>query len=209
MCTRFLLVFLCTIACFAEDWEVGAFGGYGWYRNASVYSPAGKAQAGIRDRFVAGAVLTNDTYEHFSGEVRYVYQDGDPFLSAGGIRENIQGQSHTFVYDFLVQMNNRESRVRPYFAAGIGAKLFRISGPPLAAQPLESIATLATRDDVRPVISVGPGVKVRVSQRLIVRLDFRDYITPFPSTLIKPAPFATGRGLLQQFTPMLGIGYWF
>ena len=209
VCARILIVLLCTSACYAEDWEIGAALGYGWYHNGTVFAPAGTAQAGIRNRFVAGAVLSNDAYPHLSGEVRYVYHDGDPFLSSGGVKENQQGQSHTFVYDLLFQVNDREHKIRPYLAAGAGAKLFRISGPPLRTQPLSDIATLSTSDDIRLVVSLGAGVKYRAARHVIVRFDFRDYISPFPSTLIQPAPFATGRGLLHQFTPTFGLSYSF
>jgi hypothetical protein len=208
--TRTLLVLICTTVCFAqEQWEAGAFAGYGWYRNGTVVAPAGNAQAGFRNRFTVGAVFCENLYEHVSGEVRYVFHDGDPFLAAGGIKENIQGQSHTFVYDFLVHVRDREQKVRPYAAAGMGAKLFRVSGPPLETQPLSNIAILTTRDDVRWVVSLGGGVKVRAAPHIIVRFDFRDYINPFPSTLILPASFATGRGIFHQFTPMVGVDYSF
>jgi hypothetical protein len=42
-----------------------------------------------------------------------------------------------------------------------------------------------------------------------VRLDFRDYITPFPKQVIAPARFATARGFLHMFTPLLGVGFAF
>jgi predicted acetylornithine/succinylornithine family transaminase len=42
-----------------------------------------------------------------------------------------------------------------------------------------------------------------------VRLDFRDYITPFPKNVITPTRFATARGFLHMFTPLLGVGFAF
>jgi hypothetical protein len=200
-----------TTACFAQnrEWELGGFAGYGWYRNARVFSDAGTADAGVRNRFVAGAVFTQDAYEHFSGEIRYVYHDGDPFISYGGTRQNVQGQSHTIVYDLLVHAFGREGRVRPYIAAGAGAKVYRVSGPLPAAQPLSAIASFTAETDVRPVISLGGGVKFNLGGGATLRAEFRDYFTPFPSSLIQPAPYATGRGFLHQFTPMLGLGYSF
>ncbi|HWQ52990.1 MAG TPA: hypothetical protein VN442_04850 [Bryobacteraceae bacterium] len=211
MWTRILAVSLLTVsASLAQDtWQLGALAGYGFYRNVRVFSPEGRAQTGIRDRFVAGAVLTEDLYEHLSGEVRYIYQDGDPFLMARGIRQNIQGQSHTFHYDFLIHLRDRDQRVRPYVAVGAGAKLYRVSGSPQISQPLGEIATLTTEDDWRPLISVGGGVKLRVQERVTVSVDFRDYITTFPKRLIAPVPFGTARGLFQQFTPTVGLSYSF
>ena len=84
--------------------------GYGAYRNGSIFSPGGDATAGIRNRFAVGAVLCEDHFEHFSGEIRYEYQDGHPFLSSGAISKDIQGQSHTFTYDVLFHLKPRASR---------------------------------------------------------------------------------------------------
>lgn len=208
---RIAAVCFCTAAaCAAEgEWEAGAVAGYGFYRDATVFAPAGRARAGIRDRFAAGAVLAENMYEHLSGEVRYTYQDGDPFIAARGVRLNVQGQSHTFHYDVLVHLRGRRHMLRPYVSAGAGAKLYRVSGPPLMEQPLGDIAVLTTRDDWRPVVALGGGVKLRAHRRLVVSFDFRHFITPFPSRLIEPAPFATPRGLFQQFTPMVGMSYSF
>jgi hypothetical protein len=75
---------VCGTACQAQRWETGVAGGYGFYRSASIYAPAGKATAGVQDRFVIGATLGDDMYERVSGELRYTYQDGDPFLKARG-----------------------------------------------------------------------------------------------------------------------------
>jgi len=191
------------------EWELGAAGGYGFYRNASVYAAAGKATAGVRSRFVLSAVLSEESFERIGGELRYTYQDGDPFLESGGARADLQGQSHALHYDVLVHFRRREARLRPYFAAGMGAKLFVVTGPPNPGAPLGGIATLSTRDDLRWLATAGFGVKWYARRGLCVRVDFRDYVTPFPKKLIAPAALATPRGYLQQFTPMVGVSYVF
>ena len=88
-------------------------------------SPGGDATAGIRNRFAAGAVLCEDLYEHFSGEIRYQYQDGHPFLSSGAVSKDIQGQSHTLTYDALFQIKRRSSKIRPFIAAGVGGEVLQ------------------------------------------------------------------------------------
>src|SRR4051794_9566262 len=85
----------------AQQYELGATIGYGIYRTGSIYAPGGKAEAGIRNRFAAGAVFSEDMHSHVSGEIRYLFHDGHPFLSAGGVKSDIQGQSHTFTYELL------------------------------------------------------------------------------------------------------------
>lgn len=192
-----------------STWEVGANIGYGWYRNGTIFAPGGTATAGIRNRFAAGAVLCEDLYEHFSGEFRYEYQDGHPFLSSGGTAKDIQGQSHTFTYDLLIHLKGRSHKIRPYFAAGGGGKEYVIAGPAPSPQPLPTIATLSPVDEWHFVASLGFGVKVRLQKHLLVRGDFRDYMTTFPKGELTPAATGTARGIFQQFTPMFGVDYVF
>jgi len=86
-------------ACSAQEWEIGGAAGYGIYHNGHVYGPnMTSVQAGIQNRFVVSAVATDHAYDHFSGELRYTYHDGDPFLAAGGVQTNRQGQSHALHY---------------------------------------------------------------------------------------------------------------
>ena len=59
------------------------------------------------------------------------------------------------------------------------------------------------------VVDVGVGFKYRLRNHVMVRGDFRDYITPFPKNLFVPVKGGTDRGLFQQFTPTFGLGYWF
>lgn len=208
---RHLLLLVCVApaAPVAAQWEIGGAAGFGAYRKASVYAPAGKAAAGVRNRFTLSAFLAENRYERLSGEFRYTYQDGDPFLEAGGLRANIQGQSHAFHYDALFQFRGRGARVRPYFAAGAGAKQYVVTGPENPSQPLGRIALLTAAEEWKPLLSAGAGVRVRLTEHVALRLDFRDYATPFPKKVIAPAPGATARGLFQQFTPMAGFSYGF
>jgi len=208
------LPILCGIAlagvCFAQpEYEIGGLFGYGLYRDVRVNGAGAEATAGIRNRFVAGAVVCEDLYEHISGEVRYLYHDGDPFLSAGGVRGNIQGQSHTFSYDLLFHVRPRDERFRPYVAAGAGAKYYRTTGPAPEPQPVPQIASLIHTSDWKLAIDLGVGVKYRWRRNVVVRAEFRDYITPFPKKIFVPAANGTDRGLFQQFTPMVGVSYSF
>jgi len=199
----------CAASCGAQSAEIGIAAGYGDYRNGSVLSADGTAKAGFKNRFVVSAAITEDQSDHISGEFRYLYQDGDPFLRAGGVETRLQGQSHAFSYDVLVHFKPRRSRIRPYVTAGVGAKLYIIRGPGNPDQPLTDIATLTTRDDPKLLVVGGAGVKIRVQPHTTVRVDFLDYMTPFPKTQIQPAPGATPRGIFHQFTPMVGISYVF
>jgi hypothetical protein len=94
-------------------------------------------------------------------------------------------------------------------ALGIGAKLYRVTGPANPNQALSSIGRLASQDEIKPLVTAGGGVRFRLHQNLIFRLDFRDYVTPFPKDVIQPALLGTARGIFHQFTPMLGVGMLF
>ncbi len=193
----------------AQQWELSGLIGYGIYRDVSINSAFGTATAGIRNRFVAGAILGEDLFNHLSGEIRYMYQDGDPFISLGNQRGNIQGQSHSFQYDLLFNPRDREEHLRPYISAGIGGKYYRTTGAEPFPQPLPQIATLVQTNQWTVLYAVGAGLKYRFHKHVIVRVDFRDEITPFPKHLWVPTGNATDRGIFNQFTPTAGVGYLF
>jgi opacity protein-like surface antigen len=190
------------------QWEAGAILGYGWYRNARISTPESNVGAGVRSRFVAGAILADQPHEYLAGELRYLFHDGDPFFETGGARANIQGQSHTLTYELLIHLIHSEARIRPFVAAGAGAKGYIVSGPAPIAVAL-AVATLQAHDVWKLVWTLGGGVKFRLHPNLSARIEFRDYITTFPRTLIVPAPGNSARGLFQQLTPSFGLSYVF
>jgi hypothetical protein len=198
-----------SLLCCGQNWELGAGGGYGFYHNGTIYAPAGTVTAGIRNRFAMTSWLTEDMYQNLSGEFRYTYQDGDPFLQRGSVQTNIQGQSHAFHYDLLFHLHPRESRFRPYFAAGLGVKQYVVSGPASPSQPFASVAQLVSTDDTVFLTVFGAGFMYRWRPRIVLRVDFRDYITKFPKKIIPAAPNGTPRGIFQQFTPTIGLAYAF
>jgi hypothetical protein len=189
----------------AQPFEFGGAFGYGVYRNGTIFGPGSTIEAGIRNRFAAGAVFGEDLYEYLSGEIRYVYHDGHPFLQSGSGKVDIQGQSHTFTYDLLFHFQPRERRLRFFVAGGAGVKGYVIAGPAPSAQPFATIGRLTTRDEWKFVADVGGGFKYTLHKHLLARVDFRDYFTTFPKRQIAPAANNTARGIFQQFTPMAGL----
>jgi Outer membrane protein beta-barrel domain len=196
-------------AAWAQEYEFGGIFGYGFYRDATVFSPNGDATAGIRNRFAAGVVVGQNLYEYISGEVRYLYQDGDPFVTSGPVRGNVNGQSHAFDYSLLFHARPREAKLQPFFELGAGAKYYRVNGPAPQPQPLPNVVTLTSESQWRFLTTVGVGVKYRWKEHVLLRADFRDYITPFPKSIFVQAQGGTDRGLFEQFTPSVGISYLF
>ena len=192
----------------AQNWEFGAAAGYGVYHDATISTGAGSAQAGMENDIAASAVVCEDRFDHFSGEMRYLYQSGHPFLSQSGTKAEMNGESHAFVYDGLFHFRKRESSWRPYVALGIGIKGY-IGGPTPAAQPLSKEAGLTATDQWLVVGSAGAGIKFKLQRHVVLRFDVRDYISPVPKKQIHPAPGASVSAVLQQITPMAGISYMF
>ncbi len=203
----FLVVAACSAAA-AQQWTVGASAGFGNYGYSGVYSPAGHAKAGIGPRWGFALFLDEDKYEHFGGEFRYFFQEGDTELKVGGSKTARDAESHTWHYDVMAYAFHKEARLRPYAALGAGAKWYRVkeNSP---GQPFANYAILAYANDVQPVISGGGGVKYRLSRQAIVRGDFREYTGPFPEKLVIPAPGGRIRGWLHDFVPSFGFGYSF
>jgi hypothetical protein len=192
-------------ACLAQNWEIGGGAGYGWYHNGSIISTAGTATAGIRNRFAATAVAGEDAFEHFAGEIRYVYHDGDTFLQNSTAKGTVQAQSHSLTYDVLVHWKPRQDRIRPFLAAGVGGKYYETTGPAPVPQPLPRIAVLTTQNQWMALFDFGGGIKFRLNDHVLIRGDLRDYITTFPTNLFLTVPNATSRGIFHQVTPLLGI----
>ena len=206
---KLVVVILFAGAAFGQQYEIGANVGYGFYRNGTIYSASETAQAGIRNRFAAGIILGDEFSNYVSAEFRYLYQDGHPFLQAPGVKSDIQGQSDALTVELLFHFKTREHRWRPFLAAGSGAKEYIIAGPEPFPQPIPQIASLTANDVWKVVFSVGGGVKLRLLPHMLLRAEFRDYLTTFPRQQIVPALHNTARGVFEQFTPLFGVSYTF
>ncbi|HWQ53133.1 MAG TPA: outer membrane beta-barrel protein [Bryobacteraceae bacterium] len=204
--TKLTLTALLAIgSCAAQSWEFGGFGGYSIYRNGNLTTASGEGSAGFRHGVAFGAVLGNDLYRYVGGEFRYTFIDNSMKLDFGGQQARMGGESHAFHYDFLVHAAPRGSVVRPFIAAGAGGKFYRGTGEEVAVQPLMQYAVLTHTSEWQPLLSVGAGVKVRVSHNVQVRFEVRDYATPFPKALITPMRGSTVGGWLHNFVPMAGV----
>jgi hypothetical protein len=197
--------------CLAQEWEVGAAGGYGWYDNTSILNPALglSASAGFHAGAAAGAFFGQNMYEYLGGELRYLYLWGSPQLQFQNTRATIHGDTNLVVYDFLFHLKSRDSKVRPFFAAGAGIKVFSGNSALFFTQPLQEFAVLQTERQVEPAVSVGGGIKFAVAKHVLVRADFRAYMSPLPDRLFATPRFNDIRGWVFNFVPQVGLGYTF
>lgn len=193
----------------AQSWEVGVVAGGGFYTKATATSPAGSADVGFKSGPVVGAIIGNDTSNRVGGELRYEWQPGDLRVDGEGQSATLKGESHNIHYDFLVYFAGKDSAIRPFVALGGGVKIFRGTGDEVAFQPLNRIALLTKTTETKGMGSVGAGIKVKISPRLRLRLEARDFITPFPKQVIAPSIDASIGDWLHDFVVMGGLTFVF
>jgi hypothetical protein len=206
---RATVVFLTAAAgAFAQQWEVGGNVGGSFVPGVSVSGPMGSATTGFQTGIAGGAWLGQTISRRIGGEVRYSFLQSNLKLSGGGASTTFSGQSHALHYDVLIHMTQRkESRAQAFVAVGGGMKVFRGTGKEAAFQPLSQFAYLTKTQEVKPMVSVGGGVKCKLAPRVNLRVEVRDFLTPFPKDVITPAPGAKIGSLLHNIVPMVGISY--
>jgi len=193
----------------AAEWEIGGAGGVGVYHSASVTNATGSADLGFATAAAGCVVIGENLYEHISGEFRWTYRVDDLKLKSGGQEATMDGRSHALHYDFLFQAGHRESKIRPFAAAGAGIKVYQGVGKEKPFQPLSSFALLTKTDQWEPLISFGGGAKFLVSNHVMLRVDVRDYVTPTPDRLFTPVAGAKIKGWLHDFVPLFGVSFVF
>jgi hypothetical protein len=197
-------------ACFAQQWEVGGFGGGAFLKGLTATNSAGAtAKAGFETGAAFGGYFGQNLYKHLSGEVHYTFMQSNLQLTSGGTKATFAGNSHAVHYDLVYHTGDHKSRAQFFVAAGGGLRVFRGTGAETAYQALNTFALLTKTQELKPMGSVGGGVKVRLAKRLNLRLEVRDYITAFPKEVIAPAPGAKISGFLNQIVPMVGLSYEF
>jgi hypothetical protein len=191
----------------AQEWEMGGMVGYGYSLDLTAKNATGSADTGFKPNYAWGAFVGNNMHRRLGGEVRYVFRKSDLKVDAGGEEATMRGHSHTILYDLLFHAADRDEKVRPFLAAGGGARIFRGTGVEHAFQPGNQFVLLTKTQEILPVLSIGGGVKVRLSDKFMFRAEVRDYLTPLPQKLLAPAPGAQISGWLHDFVPTIGIAY--
>jgi opacity protein-like surface antigen len=206
----FLILAALTPAAFAQTWEVGVGAGGSFLTSETITNPAGNADAGRVPGLAVSAWLDNNIGSGlFGGELRYDHENGDLKLSSNGTTVKFGSQSNAIHYDVVVNFAPSESAVRPFIEGGAGVKWYSGTGNEQVYQPLSNIAVFSDVRDLRPLVSVGAGVKFNIAKSVLLRLEIHDYLTPFPTQLIAPVPGSSVGGWLNDFVVQAGIGYAF
>jgi hypothetical protein len=205
-----LLLLLAFISgAFAQQREVGFLGGGGFLNGLTVQGAAAPVTAGFSPGPIAGFLVGQDLYSHWSGEIRYFFEVRDARLRSNTTQTGFSGQAHALHYDIVFHPRPRQNRVRTYFAVGGGIKVFRGTGAETAYRPLMQYAYLTQTQEMKAMLTVGGGLKFRLRGRMIGRIDLRDQVTRFPRKIITPAPGMTLQGWLHDFVPTVGVSWTF
>ncbi len=196
------IIFACGLAAgaaSAQEWEIGAIGGYGFAPDLTVKGPAGTANTGFNNGFAIGVYGGN--------EARYLYRQSDLKLSSGGTSVNFGGSSQLVTADFLVHFRPRESKIRPFILFGGGVNVLHGTGAESASQPLARFAALTHTSETLGVGEAGAGVKYYLSRSVGLRFEVRDYISPAPSKVIAVFPGASISGIVNDIVATASVSY--
>jgi hypothetical protein len=193
----------------AQQWEFGGIGGGGFWNTVGVAGAAGSATAGFQTGAAFGAFVGHNTYSHVGGELRYAYLQSNLQLASGGSTVHFAGMSHVVHYDVILRAGRRGSHAQFFAALGGGMKIFRGTGAEAAYQPLSQFGYFTKTQVLKPMASVGGGMKYFLTRKVCLRTEVHDYITAFPTELIAPAPGTKYGSILHDLVPMAGISYEF
>ena len=208
----FIASFSFSPAALAQKWEVGGGAGGSFFTSNMEFGVKNAVASGdvsLANAIAASFWLANNSSHLLGGELRYDYENTNLRVKSAGTSATFGGDTHAFHYDFLLHFTPQGSRIRPYVSAGGGVKLYRGTGKERAFQPLSSLALLTKTSEVKPLVSVGVGIKFAVSRAFQVRIEVRDALTPFPKTVIAPAQGSKIGGWLQDFVAMAGLSLTF
>ena len=197
-------------ASFAQKWEFGGAGGGGFLSNVDVSGGAGAASAtaGFQTGAAFGGYVGFSQYKHIGGEIRYDYLQSNLSLKSGGTEATFSGVAHAVHYDLIFKTARNSGKVQLFAAVGGGVKVFRGTGKEAPYQPLEQYGLFTKTQALKPMASVGGGVKFALSKKVFLRTEFRDYITAFPAEIITPPSSSVKYGkILHDFVPMVGLGF--
>ncbi len=189
-----------------QGWEAGGVAGLGYTPGRTASSPAGAAEAGLARAAAFGVYLSQDVSERLGGELRYLFRSGDLKANRNGTSAAFGGETHLVHYDLLIYASGRRAKARLYFGAGGGVRVTRGTGREAAYQPLMECVLLTRGRQAQPAASLTAGVKFPVS-KAIVRLELRQYLSPFPTKVIAPAAGAKIDGWLHDIVPLVSVGW--
>jgi hypothetical protein len=190
-------------------WEVGVVGGGSFFTQKTLTNGSSSANAGFDSGYTIGTWLGNNLYDRLGGELRYGYAQNDAKLESGSTKVLFGSRAHTIGYNVLLYTAGRDAKLRGYVLAGAGLRHYEATGQEVTYQQLNNVALLTRTTGYSAVLSIGGGVRFKVGEHGVMRVEFVDYLSPFPDRIITPRPNTQGKGWLNNFVPMVGLAYTF
>jgi len=207
-----LLLVACLLAtgARAQEFEIGAATGIGFAWGLRAEGAAGAtAKPGIKPGATAGFYFSDNMYSRVSGELRYLYRGGAFQVKREGTSASLAGHSHLFHYDLLYHMQQNLGRFRPFVAAGLGGRVYQGTGTPPRIQPLSQFVLLRKATEMKPMISLGGGLKWTFRPKILLRMEVRDYLTPTPRKVLAPSTTSSVSGWLHDIVPQISVAVTF
>jgi len=111
-------------------------------------------------------------YSHFGYEAGYSYVRSN--LDYAG--REVKAAAHQGAFAMLAYITPEGTRVRPFFAGGAQFSTF----------PYPGYSVSQGANETKFGINYGTGVKAKVTDRWLIRIDFRQYLSPKPDFGLAP-----------------------
>ena len=150
----------------AQVLEFGASGGPSLLSNRTLAVDSPFGQVDLDHGFQLAFRMTLNTYRFMGHEVGYAYNRTN-LLESGNTHG---GATHQGFYDLLVYARPEGAKIRPFMAGGGQFSNFIFPGG----------SVTSGGGQMKFGLNYGFGVKTRITDRWLVRVDFRQYATPKP-----------------------------
>src|SRR5881628_2461563 len=104
-------MFVLLVAARAQQFEIGALGGGAFLNGVPLLGGPAAVTAGFSPGPAAGILIGHDRYDRWSGEIRYLFEERSPRLTASGASASFSGQAHAVHYDVVFHTRPRHERV--------------------------------------------------------------------------------------------------
>jgi opacity protein-like surface antigen len=207
-----------------DEWEFSFFGGLsvGDTKFTTVLAENEETPQSVgldyASGLLAGMRITQNLGDHAAAELEYTYANSPmAFIDVkpGLNRLDLDHGTHSVIYSILYYPVPRSQRIRPFLSAGVGAAFYRVT----SASKSDAIASgVSLTDRWKFAVSLGGGVKYKLSSNWGFRLDVRDQLTGVPDYGLPSVaqvlqgslgPAFRADGQLHNWRLSCGISYYF
>lgn len=188
-----LLLLVTAGASFAQVFEFGVGGGVSRISNRTlaVADPGPPPlNVDLMDGYRVNFQMTLNTYTHIGGEIGYSYVRSNwDYLG-----QEVGTAAHQVRANPVFYLTSEGSKVRPFVSAGVGFTSFAYPG----------YSVTAGGSELKFGVNYGGGIKVRVTDKYLIRIDYRQYLTPKPDFSLSVIP---PQGWLRMNEVSMGFAY--